>query len=166
MRKGGDGSDREINQWETTVQPFNCSTVPLPAPPQPPTPISQHICCDCKKSFCAPCSVLQENLRCCSTCHLLRSTAFQRPRLMRLRVKELRQYLLLRNIPTDTCREKQDLVDLVICHQGAADTPGPLDEEEEEEEDDDDDEEEEAEVLEALEDGEVQELEEEREEVL
>lgn len=37
---------------------------------------------------------------------------------MRLRVKDLRQYLLLRNIPTDTCREKEDLVDLVLCHQG------------------------------------------------
>uniref|UniRef100_A0A3B4FQY1 RING-type E3 ubiquitin transferase n=1 Tax=Pundamilia nyererei TaxID=303518 RepID=A0A3B4FQY1_9CICH len=79
----------------------------------------KHICCDCKKSFCALCSVLQENLRCCTTCHLLRSTAFQRPRLMQLRVKDLRQYLLLRNIPTDTCREKEDLVDLVLCHQGA-----------------------------------------------
>lgn len=37
---------------------------------------------------------------------------------MRLRVKDLRQYLLLRNIPTDTCREKEDLVDLVLCHRG------------------------------------------------
>lgn len=64
------------------------------------------------------CSVLQENLRICATCHLLKATAFQRPRLMRLRVKDLRQYLLLRNIPTDTCREKEDLVDLVLCHQG------------------------------------------------
>uniref|UniRef100_A0A4W6CKW0 RING-type E3 ubiquitin transferase n=1 Tax=Lates calcarifer TaxID=8187 RepID=A0A4W6CKW0_LATCA len=82
----------------------------------------KHICCDCKKSFCALCSVLQENLRCCTTCHLLRGTAFQRPRLMQLRVKDLRQYLLLRNIPTDTCREKEDLVDLVLCHQGARET--------------------------------------------
>uniref|UniRef100_A0A668ABR7 RING-type E3 ubiquitin transferase n=1 Tax=Myripristis murdjan TaxID=586833 RepID=A0A668ABR7_9TELE len=89
----------------------------------------KHICCDCKKSFCALCSVLQENLRCCTTCHLLRGTAFQRPRLMQLRVKDLRQYLLLRNIPTDTCREKEDLVDLVLCHQGEA-----HEEEEEEEE--------------------------------
>ncbi|XP_029921316.1 E3 ubiquitin-protein ligase RNF34 isoform X1 [Myripristis murdjan] len=97
----------------------------------------KHICCDCKKSFCALCSVLQENLRCCTTCHLLRGTAFQRPRLMQLRVKDLRQYLLLRNIPTDTCREKEDLVDLVLCHQGAGETPRPLMEEEEEEEEDD-----------------------------
>ena len=77
--------------------------------------------------------MLQENLRCCTTCHLLRGTAFQRPRLMQLRVKDLRQYLLLRNIPTDTCREKEDLVDLVLCHQGRRDTPRPVQEEEEEE---------------------------------
>jgi len=38
---------------------------------------------------------------------------------MRLRVKDLRQYLLLRNIPTDTCREKEDLVDLVLGHRGS-----------------------------------------------
>eukprot|EP00066_Takifugu_rubripes_P013914 XP_011603180.1 PREDICTED: E3 ubiquitin-protein ligase RNF34 isoform X1 [Takifugu rubripes] len=93
----------------------------------------KHICCDCKKSFCALCSVLQENLRCCATCHLLRGTAFQRPRLMQLRVKDLRQYLLLRNIPTDTCREKEDLVDLVLCHRGMRESPGPVIEEEDEE---------------------------------
>ncbi|KAL0979500.1 hypothetical protein UPYG_G00185900 [Umbra pygmaea] len=83
----------------------------------------KHICCDCKKSFCTLCSVLQENIRICATCHLLKETAFQRPRLMRLRVKDLRQYLLLRNVPTDTCREKEDLVDLVLCHQGAEGQP-------------------------------------------
>ena len=76
----------------------------------------QHVCCDCKKDFCSVCSVLQENLRRCSTCHLLQETAFQRPQLMRLKVKDLRQYLILRNIPIDTCREKEDLVDLVLCH--------------------------------------------------
>lgn len=103
----------------------------------------QHICCDCKKSFCSLCSVLQEDLRCCTTCHLLRGTAFQRPRLMQLRVKDLRQYLLLRNIPTDTCREKEDLVDLVLCHQGTRETARPV--LEEEEEDDDEDEEDERE---------------------
>ncbi|XP_054896146.1 E3 ubiquitin-protein ligase RNF34 isoform X2 [Poeciliopsis prolifica] len=99
----------------------------------------KHICCDCKKSFCALCSVLQENLRCCTTCHLLRGTAFQRPRLMQLRVKDLRQYLLLRNIPTDTCREKEDLVDLVLCHQGTRETPRPVMEEDDDEEEDEDD---------------------------
>ncbi|KAM8887333.1 E3 ubiquitin-protein ligase RNF34a isoform 4-T5 [Spinachia spinachia] len=84
----------------------------------------KYICCDCQKSFCSLCSVLQENLRICATCHLLKATAFQRPLLMRLRVRDLRQYLLLRNIPTDTCREKEDLVDLVLCHAGIEDEEG------------------------------------------
>lgn len=38
---------------------------------------------------------------------------------MRLRVRDLRQYLLLHSIPIDTCREKEDLVDLVLRHQSA-----------------------------------------------
>lgn len=53
---------------------------------------------------------------------------------MRLRVKDLRQYLTLRNINTDTCREKEDLVDLVLCHLGAELEMGEDEEEEEEEE--------------------------------
>lgn len=36
---------------------------------------------------------------------------------MHLRVRDLRQYLLLHSIPIDTCREKEDLVELVLCHQ-------------------------------------------------
>uniref|UniRef100_A0A4W5N529 RING-type E3 ubiquitin transferase n=1 Tax=Hucho hucho TaxID=62062 RepID=A0A4W5N529_9TELE len=106
----------------------------------------KHICSDCKKSFCALCSVLQESLRCCTTCHLLRGTAFQRPQLMALRVKDLRQYLLLRNIPTDTCREKEDLVDLVLCHQEAGEntlTQVGVEEDEEDEEEEEEEEEEE-----------------------
>ncbi|XP_051269232.1 E3 ubiquitin-protein ligase RNF34 isoform X2 [Dicentrarchus labrax] len=124
----------------------------------------KHICCDCKKSFCALCSVLQENLRCCMTCHLLRGTAFQRPRLMQLRVKDLRQYLLLRNIPTDTCREKEDLVDLVLCHQGTRETQRPVVEEDEEEDDDEEEEEEEEEEAEDEEDIHEEEEDEEEEE--
>ncbi|XP_077318106.1 E3 ubiquitin-protein ligase RNF34 isoform X2 [Lithobates pipiens] len=79
----------------------------------------KHVCCYCKKDFCSVCSTLHENLRSCSTCHLLQETAFQRPQLMKLKVKDLRQYLTLRNIPTDSCREKEDLVELVLCHHGS-----------------------------------------------
>ncbi|MEQ2167723.1 hypothetical protein GOODEAATRI_007013 [Goodea atripinnis] len=57
---------------------------------------------------------------------------------MRLRVRELRQYLALRNISTDTCREKEDLVDLVLCHRGMEEEE---DEEEQDEEEEDDEEE-------------------------
>uniref|UniRef100_A0A3B3WP31 Ring finger protein 34b n=1 Tax=Poecilia mexicana TaxID=48701 RepID=A0A3B3WP31_9TELE len=77
----------------------------------------QYTCCDCKKSFCSLCTEVLESLRICATCHLLKATAFHRPRLMRLPVRDLRQYLLLRSISTDTCREKEDLVDLVLCHR-------------------------------------------------
>ncbi|XP_026851565.2 E3 ubiquitin-protein ligase RNF34a isoform X2 [Electrophorus electricus] len=78
---------------------------------------STLLCQACGQAF----SVFRrrENLRRCATCHLLRETAFQRSRLMRLRVKDLRLYLMLHDISTDTCREKEDLVDLVLCHQGA-----------------------------------------------
>ncbi|XP_029475085.1 E3 ubiquitin-protein ligase RNF34 isoform X2 [Rhinatrema bivittatum] len=76
----------------------------------------KHVCRECKQDFCSLCSVLQENLRRCCTCHLLQETAFQRPQLMQLKIKDLRQYLLLRNIPTESCREKEELVDLVLCH--------------------------------------------------
>uniref|UniRef100_A0A8C5LLH4 RING-type E3 ubiquitin transferase n=1 Tax=Leptobrachium leishanense TaxID=445787 RepID=A0A8C5LLH4_9ANUR len=80
----------------------------------------KHICSDCKKDFCSVCSTLQENHRRCCTCHLLQETAFQRARLMKLKVKDLRQYLTLRNIPTDSCREKEDLVELVLCHHASS----------------------------------------------
>ena len=53
---------------------------------------------------------------------------------MRLRVKDLRQYLTLRNIPTDTCREKEDLVELVLCTLGPRPRIGEVEEEEEEQE--------------------------------
>ncbi|XP_061674082.1 E3 ubiquitin-protein ligase RNF34-like [Syngnathoides biaculeatus] len=96
----------------------------------------KHICSDCKKSFCSLCSVPLENARICATCHLLKATAFHRPRLMRLRIRDLRQYLLLHNVPTDTCREKEDLVELVLCHQGCEEEDEEDDEEEEEEEPD------------------------------
>nr|XP_033811937.1 E3 ubiquitin-protein ligase RNF34 isoform X1 [Geotrypetes seraphini] len=79
----------------------------------------KHVCRECKQDFCSLCSVLQENLRRCCTCHLLQETAFQRPQLMQLKIKDLRQYLMLRNIPTESCREKEDLVDLVLCHCGS-----------------------------------------------
>ncbi|XP_037834537.1 E3 ubiquitin-protein ligase RNF34a isoform X1 [Kryptolebias marmoratus] len=94
----------------------------------------KYVCADCKKSFCSLCSVLQENLRVCATCHLLKATAFQRPRLMRLRVKDLRQYLLLHSISSDTCREKEDLVELVLRHRGIEEEEEDEEEEEEEEE--------------------------------
>uniref|UniRef100_A0A096LQF3 Ring finger protein 34a n=2 Tax=Poecilia formosa TaxID=48698 RepID=A0A096LQF3_POEFO len=64
---------------------------------------------------------------------------------MRLPVRDLRQYLLLRSISTDTCREKEDLVDLVLCHR-AFEVEDEEEEDEDEEEDDDDDDDDDEEV--------------------
>ncbi|XP_032899147.1 E3 ubiquitin-protein ligase RNF34 isoform X2 [Amblyraja radiata] len=79
----------------------------------------KYTCKDCKKNFCTFCSVMQENLRRCCTCELLQQTSFQRNELMKLKVKNLRQYLNLRNIPIDTCCEKEDLVQLILSHHGS-----------------------------------------------
>ncbi|XP_051888565.1 E3 ubiquitin-protein ligase RNF34-like isoform X3 [Pristis pectinata] len=79
----------------------------------------KYICKDCKRNFCIFCSVMNENIRRCCTCELLQQTSFQRDELMKLKVKDLRQYLNLRNIPIDTCCEKEDLVQLVLSHHGS-----------------------------------------------
>ncbi|TSM12571.1 E3 ubiquitin-protein ligase RNF34 [Bagarius yarrelli] len=93
----------------------------------------KHVCSDCGRSFCALCSVLQENLRRCCVCHALWATAFERARLMRLRVRDLRRYLTLRDISTDTCTEKEELVELVLQHMGVDLQEEDLDDEEAEE---------------------------------
>ncbi|XP_072443574.1 E3 ubiquitin-protein ligase RNF34a isoform X2 [Chiloscyllium punctatum] len=76
----------------------------------------KYVCKDCKKNFCSFCSVMQESLRRCYTCQVLQQTSFQRNELMKIKVKDLRQYLSLRNIPIETCCEKEDLVQLVLSH--------------------------------------------------
>lgn len=48
---------------------------------------------------------------------------------MRLRVRDLRRYLTLRDISTDACTEKEELVELVLQHMGV-----DLQEDEEDEE--------------------------------
>ncbi|XP_030638649.1 E3 ubiquitin-protein ligase rififylin [Chanos chanos] len=78
----------------------------------------RHVCVDCKKSFCGRCSVQLELVpRLCLTCQRFHRTLFDRATLMRLKVKELRDYLHLHEVPTQTCREKEELVELVLGQQ-------------------------------------------------
>ncbi|XP_063058290.1 E3 ubiquitin-protein ligase rififylin-like [Engraulis encrasicolus] len=82
----------------------------------------RHVCVDCKKTFCGRCSVqLVECPRLCHTCRRFQGTLFERAQLMRLKVRELRDYLHLHEVPTQTCREKEELVELVLGQQ----TPPP-----------------------------------------
>nr|XP_034994763.1 E3 ubiquitin-protein ligase rififylin [Zootoca vivipara]XP_034994764.1 E3 ubiquitin-protein ligase rififylin [Zootoca vivipara]XP_034994766.1 E3 ubiquitin-protein ligase rififylin [Zootoca vivipara] len=78
----------------------------------------KHICLDCKKTFCLACSHQPESGPClCHLCERFRATAFQREELIKMKVKDLRDYLELREISTEMCREKDELVCLIMGQQ-------------------------------------------------
>ncbi|NWI07622.1 RFFL ligase, partial [Tichodroma muraria] len=81
---------------------------------------SKHICLDCKKNFCTSCSSQPEGgPLLCHLCQRFRATAFQREELIKMKVKDLRDYLALHEISTEFCREKEDLVFLILGQQPA-----------------------------------------------
>ncbi|NWR84827.1 RFFL ligase, partial [Furnarius figulus] len=78
----------------------------------------KQICLDCKKSFCTSCSHQPEGgPLLCHLCQRFRATAFQREELIKMKVKDLRDYLALHEISTEFCREKEDLVFLILGQQ-------------------------------------------------
>ncbi|NXF09918.1 RFFL ligase, partial [Smithornis capensis] len=78
----------------------------------------KHICLDCKKNFCTSCSNQPEGgPLLCHLCQRFRATAFQREELIKMKVKDLRDYLALHEISTEFCREKEDLVFLILAQQ-------------------------------------------------
>ncbi|KAM7067271.1 E3 ubiquitin-protein ligase rififylin isoform 6-T11 [Molossus nigricans] len=78
----------------------------------------KQTCLDCKKNFCMTCSSQVGNgPRLCLLCQRFRATAFQREELMKMKVKDLRDYLNLHDISTEMCREKEELVFLVLGQQ-------------------------------------------------
>ncbi|MEE6469727.1 hypothetical protein FKM82_008739 [Ascaphus truei] len=84
-------------------------------------PIRRYSCMDCGKNFCSSCITQQsDGLTLCLLCRRVRSTLFLRDELMKLKVKELRDFLSMRDIPTDLCREKEDLVQLVLTQKPPA----------------------------------------------
>ncbi|CAG02179.1 unnamed protein product, partial [Tetraodon nigroviridis] len=86
-------------------------------------------CLDCKKNYCNGCSAqLESRPLLCHTCQHFYGNLLVRSELMKLKVRELRDYLHLHGISTHLCREKEELVELVLCQQAslsdsAADTP-------------------------------------------
>lgn len=67
----------------------------------------QHVCVDCKKNYCGSCSAhLEPRPRLCHTCQRFYGNLLERAELMKLKVKELRDYLHLHGVSTHLCREK------------------------------------------------------------
>lgn len=70
-------------------------------------PVCQHVCVDCKKNYCSRCSAqLEPRPRLCHTCQRFYGNLLERAELMKLKVKELRDYLHLHEVSTHLCREK------------------------------------------------------------
>lgn len=83
----------------------------------------KKLCKDCGRYFCANCVMqLQENVkkshRQCKKCNILTTGRFTRQDLQKWKVKDLRCVLHKRNISTETCREKHDLIDLLVITFG------------------------------------------------
>ena len=83
-----------------------------------PPALKQQTCLDCKKNFCTSCSSqVGAGPRLCLLCQRVCATGFRREELMKMKVKDLRDYLSLHDISTDMCREKEELVFLVLGQQ-------------------------------------------------
>ncbi|XP_014779896.1 E3 ubiquitin-protein ligase RNF34 [Octopus bimaculoides] len=79
-------------------------------------------CCHCGRYFCSSCCQRQWNtiqpVRQCHKCQILASGNFTRSDLMQWKIKDLQVFLNKKNISTNTCTEKYDLVELLVCHFG------------------------------------------------
>ncbi|XP_061537231.1 E3 ubiquitin-protein ligase rififylin isoform X2 [Phycodurus eques] len=87
-------------------------------------PTTEHVCADCKENYCNRCSAQSEpRPRLCHTCRRFHGNLLQRAELMKLKVKELRDYLHLHHIATHLCREKEELVELILSQQPSPSEP-------------------------------------------
>ena len=74
----------------------------------------KSLCKQCTKKYCSQCCT--DNV--CKSCRNVLATKFGRSKLMDLKVKDLRLYLLNRNQPTGDCKEKHELVKLIQTFHG------------------------------------------------
>ncbi|XP_077466707.1 E3 ubiquitin-protein ligase rififylin isoform X2 [Stigmatopora argus] len=81
-------------------------------------PAAERVCADCKENYCNGCSARSDpRPRLCHTCRRFHGNLLQRAELMKLKVKELRDYLHLHRVATHLCREKEELVELILSQQ-------------------------------------------------
>lgn len=85
----------------------------------------KKMCRECERYFCSRCvhrlslkGQKKETFRQCKKCRILLTGSFTRQELIRWKVKDLKCLLMKRNISTDGCREKQELIDLIVINFG------------------------------------------------
>jgi len=78
----------------------------------------KKVCCECKNYFCGSCLPREGGKRYCVRCRELSKVPPLRTELMKLRVKDLQNYLVRKHVNTKACVEKKDLVELVLRENG------------------------------------------------
>lgn len=82
----------------------------------------QYLCGNCKRHYCNDCFAKEtklvpgENIRNCLKCRALQYPIAYKDHLKRLKVKDLQEYLRARQISMNQCKEKRDLVELILRH--------------------------------------------------
>lgn len=82
----------------------------------------KNLCGNCKRHYCNDCFAKEtkfvpgENIRNCLKCRALQYPIAYRDHLKRLKVRDLQEYLRARQISTNQCKEKRDLVELILRH--------------------------------------------------
>ncbi|XP_074643340.1 E3 ubiquitin-protein ligase RNF34-like [Tubulanus polymorphus] len=80
-------------------------------------------CNECHKQHCTDCLVKEpsraSNRRRCNRCRILSSGTLMRRDLVQLKIKHLREFLHRNCIRTVDCKEKDDLVELILLHYGS-----------------------------------------------
>ncbi|PVD32863.1 hypothetical protein C0Q70_08310 [Pomacea canaliculata] len=81
----------------------------------------RKFCKDCRRCFCSTCLPKPSNNngrngRQCSKCIILTSGKFTRQMLQAWKIKDMRCFLDARSISTSSCKEKHDLIDLLLLH--------------------------------------------------
>lgn len=78
----------------------------------------QKICMDCSRQLCSTCLPKEpnrpSNQRRCDQCSFLNAGIFTRHDLEKFKVKHMKNYLDKHNIPTRDCKEKNDLIELLM----------------------------------------------------
>lgn len=82
----------------------------------------QNLCRNCKRNYCNDCFAKEtkfvpgENARHCLTCRALQFPIAYKDHLKKLKVKDLQDYLRARQISMNQCKEKRDLIELILRH--------------------------------------------------